>query len=127
MEDALFVKTGHYFEPVHLDEIMFIEGSRKYARIVTEKKTYLVHLSLSYLEDFFSTNHFCRIHKSYIVSLQFIRRFDRKSVRIGDKHLPIGRHYKKIFQGKVSFLHEELKKIPIHFGEEGDDLRREIQ
>jgi len=42
-------------------------------------------------------NHFFRIHRSYLVSLDKMREVSKNRVRIGDTYLPVGDTYKDDF------------------------------
>lgn len=105
MNDYLFLKSGDCFSKVYLSEILYAKADRKYVCIATAAKTYFIRCSFKFMVET-ALNHiqFCRIHKSYIVSLFHITRFDGKSVFIESKKLPIGRHYKEdLWKKLVSF------------------------
>ncbi len=57
-----------------------------------------VQFTLSELEDRLSA-HFMRIHKSYLINMDYISDYDRtrRRIIIAEKELPLGRHYKDNF------------------------------
>ena len=54
-------------------------------------------MSLSHTADKLPDKNFLRIHRSYIISLRHVSKFNQIGVVLGEKHLPIGRHYKLEF------------------------------
>src|SRR5258706_14645373 len=102
MQDFVFLKSnGDYFR-VHYSEIQYIEAVDKYVRVVTARKSYLLLHTMCEVEQFLPNSLFCRIHRSFIVSLQQTMRFNNETVYLTDKALPIGKHYKGVLQAKVT-------------------------
>lgn len=81
--DFLMVKTEHKgkFRKVNFDEIIYIEGLKNYVNIFTSKRENITtYVSLSDLEDRLPANLFCRVHRSYIVSLNHIVSIDGNEI-----------------------------------------------
>lgn len=94
--DFIFVKSEYRLVRIELTEIIYLEALRDYVAIHTSKGRKLLTLqSLGSFEKEFSPGRFLRIHKSYIVSTQFISSIERNKVVIGDLTLPIGETYRK--------------------------------
>lgn len=55
------------------NEILYIEASGDYMKIVTHAKSYLTHITMKKLEELLPAGQFVRTHKSYIVALKQIR------------------------------------------------------
>lgn len=70
---ALLVKEKEGLIRVRFDQILYIEASKDYMKIVTEEKTYLVHITMKKLEESLPPGHFLRTHKSYMVAMKAIR------------------------------------------------------
>ncbi len=49
------------------------------------------------MEDILPADQFCRIHKSYIVSLKKIDKIERNQVIVKGERLPTGETYRKTF------------------------------
>lgn len=112
MQEYLFVKLDKKFSKISFSEIMYAEAVKKYVRIVTLKKAYLILTSMCSVEQILPSNQFCRIHRSYIVSLNYTTHFDSEVVYIGDKIFPIGKQHRGILQNRVIILSSELKHEP---------------
>jgi two-component system LytT family response regulator len=109
MQDYFFVHDNKQYLQILFSEIEYIEKVNKYIKIFTGSNTRLVRVTLSYAEARLPPQLFCRIHKSYIVSLRHIKAFDSEMVFVAGKTLPLGKHYKDIFQQKVSIWGCDLK------------------
>ncbi len=94
--DVVYIKEGHDQVRIKSHEILFLEALRDYTKIVTVHRDYCVVSSLGNLlkEKTFET--FLRIHRSYAVQRNFIRKITPRAVFVNDIELPIGRSYKDV-------------------------------
>lgn len=109
MHDFLFLKLGKKFSKLCYSEIMYAEAVKKYVRIVTPKKVHLILASMCLVEKVLPSNQFCRIHRSYIISLYHMTDFDSDVVYIGNKIFPIGKQHKGILQERVIILSSDTR------------------
>ncbi|NML19318.1 response regulator transcription factor [Pseudoflavitalea sp. G-6-1-2] len=72
-ETALVIKEKEGFIRVSHDNILYIEASKDYMRVVTPGKVHLVHITMKKLEESLPATQFVRTHKSFMVSLRAIR------------------------------------------------------
>lgn len=96
-KDFIFVKSDYKLQKVKFDDIQYIEGMKDYLRIVTPQKRLMVLQNFKKMEDVLPDEKFIRVHKSYIISINKIESIGKKSLIIGDQHIPIGESYKKQF------------------------------
>lgn len=101
MPTYFFIDAGKRFVKISFSEIIYIEACRNYARFVTTKGSHMALLTMRQLEKILPTDNFCRIHRSYIVSIDCIQSFVSDKVYIQDKVLPIGISYAKALQQKI--------------------------
>jgi DNA-binding LytR/AlgR family response regulator len=97
----IYLKAEKKMIKVFLRDILFIEGLKDYVRVKTTCQEIITYQKLSYLEEKLPDDHFLRIHRSFIVSIDKITSFNMVSVDIGPDTLPIGRWYK---EGVMSIL-----------------------
>jgi len=71
--EHLMVKEREGLLKIAFSEIVYIEGSRDYVKIVTGNRNYLVHLTMKKLEELLPAALFIRTHKSYIVAIPKIK------------------------------------------------------
>jgi DNA-binding LytR/AlgR family response regulator len=90
----LFVKSEDKFIRIDSKSIRYIEAFDNYVQIYNSTKNYKVLTSLKCLEEKLPVHQFCRIHKSFMVSIPHIVSFDNIEVELGDITLPLGRNYK---------------------------------
>jgi len=98
--DYIFVKTEHRMEKIMHDEILYIEGMRDYRSVQTTGKRIMTLQTFTDLEQELPKS-FCRVHKSYLVSLNKITSVERNRIKIGDKLIPIGETYKARFYAAI--------------------------
>lgn len=96
-KNFIFVKTENRLEKVNLREIIFIEGMRDYRRIHTLTKKIMTLQTFTEFEQQISPNIICRIHKSYMISIDKIETIEKDQVKINNKFFPISGTYKKRF------------------------------
>jgi DNA-binding LytR/AlgR family response regulator len=92
--EHIFIKSGKKFFKVDFSEIKYIEGMKDYLKIHTTEYKLVTHQTMSDMEDILPDRLFIRVHKSYIVSMTYIRSIDSTSVEIDDTTIPIGNSYK---------------------------------
>ena len=106
MEKYFFIKTDRKYIKLCFSEILYVEGSRNYTKIFTETKQYLVLITMKRLNQFLPTSLFVRIHKSFIVSLEKIVQFDKETVWLQDKELPVGHQYRNELEKSVLIVND---------------------
>ncbi len=93
--DTIYIKEGHVQTKVKLHDILYLEALKDYTLIVTSQKRHCVLLSIGNLlrEDHFQS--FIRIHRSYAVQKQYVKKINPHEVELNNAGLiPIGRSYK---------------------------------
>lgn len=95
----LLVKEGRAMVRLDCNEIIWLESEGNYTTInLTDSKNRVVRIPLSELQQQLSSEHFIRIHKSYIVNKKYITELRTNSVAILNVELPIGRVYQQALQ-----------------------------
>jgi DNA-binding LytR/AlgR family response regulator len=94
--EHLVVKEKEGFLKIAFADILYIEGSRDYVRIVTGARRHLVHLTMRRLEELLPAGKFIRTHKSYIVAVGKIRIVRTGELVLSDLQvIPVSGHYKE--------------------------------
>lgn len=96
-ETYMFFKVEREMVKIYLKDIVFIESIQDYIKIITPKKTYITYTRIGYMDKKLPDNHFVRIHKSFIIPLEYVESYTHNTVIVKGKHLPIGRVYKQKF------------------------------
>lgn len=94
----LYVKSGHEFLKVAIEEIISINSDSDYTEIHLEDKKILSSESLRHWLDVLDGKRFLQLHKSYIVNSSKIDRISGNLVYMNNgSRIPIGRAYKEQF------------------------------
>lgn len=93
--EYIFVKSDFKKRKVYFDDIMWVEANGDYIKVITENTNFLVLSTMKSFEEDLLKDKFLRIHKSYIVNLNRIDRFNRKYVEIGNFEIPLSRNKKE--------------------------------
>ena len=107
-----FVRLNGRYQKIPFDDIRYVEACKNYIRIVTGAKSYMVLVAMKQMERILPQNMFCRIHRSYIVSLNFINAFDHELVYLDGIDLPLGEHFLESLHSKVYIVANELRGQP---------------
>jgi two-component system, LytTR family, response regulator len=100
----IFVKTEYRLEKILLSDILYIEGMGDYRRIHTENKKIMTLQTFKEFEQEMPPELICRVHKSYMVSLDKIYSVERDRIKIKDMLIPISDTYKKNFLQLINHL-----------------------
>lgn len=96
-KDYIFVKTEFRLQKVNIADILYIEGMGDYLGIVTTTERIMSLLNFKKIEEMLPQDKFCRVHKSFLVSLDKINSIEKCNIKIHDKSIPISDTYKKQF------------------------------
>ncbi len=95
--DYIFVKTEYRLQKLFLDDIIYIEGMRDYRRIHTKDLKVMTLQTFKEFEEQISPSIICRVHKSFMVSINKIDSIERDRIRIKELYIPISETYRKRF------------------------------
>jgi len=94
IENALFVKSTNGYLRVNYDDILYLKSDDVYIDIVdVNDKTHVVRGTISDYVERLGTD-FLRIHRGYIVNLQYLEKIDILNATIAGRKIPIGNKYK---------------------------------
>jgi len=93
--EHIFVKSNLKKRKVYVKDIKWIEALGDYVKVVTEENSLVVLSTMKSFEKELPEGKFLRIHKSYIVNLDKIDKFNSKNVEVGAYEIPLSRHKKK--------------------------------
>lgn len=108
MMTSFFIRTDNKFIRICYAEILYIEALKNYIRIVTEKETYLALITMKKIESELPAHLFCRVHRSFIVSLEHIVFFNGESIRVGHKTVPISALFKTALLKKINIVQQQV-------------------
>jgi DNA-binding LytR/AlgR family response regulator len=96
-ETYFFIKCDGKQIRINFNEILYVESIKDYVNIKTENEEIIYLETLKSLENKLPKN-FARVHKSYIINLEKIEKFETKTIfLVSKKEIPIGETYKSNF------------------------------
>lgn len=103
-DDYIFIKSNLKKRKVFVNEIKWIEALGDYVKVVTKDNSYVVLSTMKAFEKQLPEGKFLRIHKSYIVNLDKIDRFNSKTVEVEANEIPLSRNKKSSLAEALSNL-----------------------
>lgn len=76
-KDKLLVNKGEKFFFIDIQDIIYIESNEKYAVVYTGSDKYLIRESMKNLEEKLDLTVFVRIHRCYIVNINYIKEIEK--------------------------------------------------
>ncbi|MDT4858388.1 LytTr DNA-binding domain protein [compost metagenome] len=99
--EFIFVKSGVNRIRLALSDVTHIRGLKDYAIIHTTQRKVVIKGSVKSVHMLFPQGKFIRIHKSFIVSKDKVRRLEKNKIIIGENEIPIGRNYRAEVEEKI--------------------------
>lgn len=93
--DHIMIKSNFKKQKIYTSKIDWVEACGDYVKVITEKGSSIVLSTMKSFEKLLSKNKFIRIHKSYIVNVDKVKKFNSKFAEIGAAKIPISRHMKE--------------------------------
>ena len=93
-EEHIFVKSNLKKRKVILNDIKWIEALGDYIKLVTDEANIVILSTMKSFEKQLPGDKFLRIHKSYIVNLEKIEKFNSKIIQVAGTQVPLSRHKK---------------------------------
>jgi DNA-binding LytR/AlgR family response regulator len=90
-DPQLLVRTNKTTIKIPTSSILFIEKATDYVYIHTDTEKLIALFTLQRLEEVLPQNQFIRIHKSYIISIKKVTKWNTEMVHINEHCLPIAR------------------------------------
>ena len=100
-----FINVDYSQVKVIYADIMWVEGLKDYIKIYlkSSSKPLIARMSMKAMEEQIPDSQFIRVHKSYIVSKEYITAVRKSSVFIGATELPIGDIYREAVEHFVKY------------------------
>ena len=93
-EDFIFVKSNLKKKKVFLNELKYIEALGDYVKLVTYNEPIIVLSTMKAFEKQLPVDRFMRIHKSYIINIDKIEKYNSRNIEIDGDKIPLSRHKK---------------------------------
>lgn len=95
--EFIIVKSDYRLVQLKTDSIQYVEGLKDYVKIITDDDPsgIVTQLSMKSIEKVLPAPYFVRVHRSFIVNMAKIKKFDRHKIEMGSKGIPVGEGYRQ--------------------------------
>ena len=101
--EHIFIKSNLKKLKIFTTKIKWIEAFGDYVKVVTEEDSNLVLSTMKSFENELSKDKFVRVHKSYIINIDKVERFNSKYAEIGAAKIPLSRNKKEDLVKALSY------------------------
>lgn len=108
-QDYFFIKTGSIYKRIAHPDILYIEAAANYTKLFTVRGMYLTYVSMKQWQVELPGSLFCKVHRTYIVSLSMINQIDKTGIQIGETVIPIGSQYKKNLLERIRIIQRSFQ------------------
>lgn len=95
--NSIFLKVNYEMRKINLADIELIAAQDDYIKVYVQSTPVLTLMSLKSIAEKLPAHEFIRVHRSYIVPLHCIEKFNRHSVWVKGKKVPIGSSYADVY------------------------------
>ena len=88
-----FIKGDKTYHQIDTSELLFIEAYGNYTKVFLIEEMILSHSKISTLEKLLPKSDFLRVHKSFLVAKDKIKRIQGNRIYLQDHKIPIGQTY----------------------------------
>ena len=101
-QKAVFVKEKRGFSKIKFEDILFIKSDHVYVEIIlTNHKKIISRISLNEISEKLNAS-FQRIHRGYIINLNYLEKVNQDAVFVADFDIPIGKKYREDLMQKMN-------------------------
>lgn len=93
---SIFVKVNYELMKINLKDIDLIEALDDYIKIHIKPHPVLTLMTLKGIQEKLPSKEFIRVHRSYIVPVNKIERFNRQKITVAGKEIPVGSSYSSV-------------------------------
>lgn len=102
--EAIIIKSNLKKLKIYTSKIKWVEAFGDYIKIITDDENHLVLSTMKSFESELPQGKFVRVHKSYIVNVERVEKFNSKFAEIGNTKIPISRNKKDVISEAISQL-----------------------
>jgi DNA-binding LytR/AlgR family response regulator len=99
LPQRLFLKSNKKYIQVLVTDILFIEASGNYTKVVCINDTISIRQTFADVLTLLPKDQFLQVHKSFAVSINHIKSVEGNRIAIDTHAIPIGKHYKSNVMG----------------------------
>lgn len=94
-ESTMYIRQNDTYHRINWEDILFVEGMQNYLKIHFKDTTYVIHQTMTSLEELLPKDAFFRVHISYLINIHKLESISGGKVIVAGKQLPLSRHRKE--------------------------------
>lgn len=102
---SIFVKVNYELMKINLKDIDLIEALDDYIKIHIKPQPVLTLMTLKGIQEKLPAKEFIRVHRSYIIPINKIERFNRQKIIVAGKEVPVGSSYGNVIDDLQKLKH----------------------
>lgn len=97
---------------VNVDDILYLEATNRYTSVVKKNEKLLSSYSIGKYKTLLENYTFCQVHRSYIVNLNYITRYEHSGIitMANGMTIPVSKQHKDEFQQAFNKLQSNIDK-----------------
>jgi len=99
----IYIRQGDAFQRIKWNDILFVEAMQNYLKLHLAEKTFVIHQTMTSLEEMLPQDSFFRIHKSFLVNISHIDTISGGRMYVKGKELPISKLRKEELMNTVVY------------------------
>lgn len=99
----MYIRQGDTFQRINWEDILFAEAMQNYVKLHFIEKTFVIHQTMTSLEDILPKDYFFRIHNSFLVNVSRIEIISGGRLFVNGQELPISKHRKEAFLNSIVY------------------------
>ena len=93
-DDFLTIKESYDLIQIKISDIIYLEALKDYTKVITRAKTYLTLSNLKNFIEKLPVSRFLRIHRSFAVAINQIRKLEQNELLLDNFRLPVGKTFR---------------------------------
>ena len=99
-----FVKVDNKLVRVDFADIYYVEALGDYVHLVTTRSKLIVYSTMRAIEEKFPPQRFVRVHRSFIINIDYVQALEDNSLLIKEKYIPVGQTYMRSLLQRLNKL-----------------------
>lgn len=103
--ERIFIRDGGALRPIQTKDLLFVKGESNYSVLYfRDGRSYTLAHTLKSIQEKLPEATFCRVHKSYLINLEYIDLIEHSILKIGEHIIPIGKSHRGLLFDKLQVL-----------------------